>query len=117
MEEDAALQMPMHDEMIRELDDVMIDNLWKSSQSVGKNALENITLTPNPTTGELTITNYELRITGVEIYDVYGRNVSSHHLITSSSNHHINISHLQSGIYFVKISTEIGEIVKKIVKQ
>jgi len=72
---------------------------------------------PNPTTGELTITNYELEITGIEILDMAGRKVSSHHLIASSSNHLINISHLSAGIYFVKIFTEAGEVVRKVVKE
>jgi len=75
-----------------------------------------IRIYPNPTTGELTITNYELRITGVEVFDVYGRKLSSHHLITSSPHHLINISHLQSGIYFIKITTETGIITKKVIK-
>jgi len=29
----------------------------------------------------------------------------------------INFAHLNQGIYFVKISTDIGDVVKKIVKQ
>ncbi|MCL2436286.1 MAG: T9SS type A sorting domain-containing protein, partial [Lentimicrobiaceae bacterium] len=90
---------------------------------------ENITIYPNPTTGELEIRNYELGtaaplgassaklIKSVEVFDVYGRKVSSHHLIASSSNHLINISHLQAGIYFVKITTKAGDVVKKIIKQ
>ena len=69
---------------------------------------------PNPTTGELRITNYELEITDIEIYDIYGRKLSSHHLIPSSSNHLIassshhliNISHLPEGIYFVKLISQ-----------
>jgi hypothetical protein len=126
MEEDGALQMPLNDgsqkpevrsKKSEVSDDEVMNNLWKSAESVENNAFENITLTPNPTTGELTINNEQLIINNVEIFDVYGRNVSSHHLITSSSNHHISISHLQAGIYFVKISTEAGEVVKKIVKQ
>jgi hypothetical protein len=71
---------------------------------------------PNPTTGELRITNYELEITGVEIFDVYGRNLLSHHHIVSSSHHLINISHLPAGIYFVKITTEAGEVIRKVIK-
>ena len=71
---------------------------------------------PNPTTGELTITNYELGITSIEIFDIYGRNLLSNHLITSSSSHLINIAHFPAGVYFVKISTDVGEVVKKIVK-
>ena len=69
---------------------------------------------PNPTTGELTIDNEQLTINNVEIFDVYGKN---HHLITSSSNHFINIAHLPAGIYFLKIATEAGDVVKKVIKQ
>ena len=84
----------------------------------GRDSLyENITIYPNPTTGELEIRNYESEIKSIEVFDVYGRKVSSHHLIPSSSNHLINISHLTSGIYFVKVTTEQGEVVKKVIKQ
>ena len=76
-----------------------------------------VTIYPNPTTGELTIDNGQLRIDNVEVFDVYGRKLSSNHLITSSPHHLINISHLHSGIYFVKITTEAGEVVKKVVKK
>ena len=72
---------------------------------------------PNPTTGELTINNEQLTINDVEVFDIYGRKQSSHHQILSSSHHLINIAHLPSGIYFVKISTEAGEVVKKVVKE
>jgi hypothetical protein len=51
----------LDDEMMKELDDE-ITNLRQSVTSVSsaclKNALQNITLVPNPTTGELRITNY-----------------------------------------------------------
>ena len=82
---------------------------------------------PNPTTGELRITNYELRtaapvgassaklITNIEIFDVYGRKILSHASLLSSEAT-VNISHLPAGIYFVKITTDAGEIVKKVVK-
>jgi len=69
---------------------------------------------PNPAKNELQITNYELGITNVEIFDIYGRNLSSNHLIPTSSNHLINISHLPAGVYFIKISnTFVGKFVKE----
>ena len=77
---------------------------------------------PNPTTGELTITYPPLAgagggiISDVEIFDIYGKKLQSHHLIISSSHHLINISHLPSGIYFLKVSTETGIVTKKITK-
>ena len=73
---------------------------------------------PNPTTGELRITNYELGPelnsgTDIEIYDIYGRKLSSHHLIPSSTNHLINISHLPAGIYLIKAGNDfIGKFIK-----
>ncbi|MCL2246494.1 MAG: T9SS type A sorting domain-containing protein [Lentimicrobiaceae bacterium] len=70
---------------------------------------------PNPTNGELRIRNYELGIMEVEVFDVYGRKVS---FLTSHSSPliSINISHLHSGIYFIRIETEKGTITKKIIK-
>jgi hypothetical protein len=70
---------------------------------------------PNPTTGELVVSS-EYRVVSSEIFDVYGRKVSSHHLIVSSSHHLINISDLPEGGYVVKIETENGIEMKKIIK-
>jgi hypothetical protein len=71
---------------------------------------------PNPTTGELTVCGMRCEVGGIEVYDISGRNVSSNHLIITSSNHHINISHFPAGIYFLRIQTEQGVITKKIIK-
>ena len=50
----------------------------------------------------------------VEIFDVSGRNVGVNLRVHPNK---INISHLPTGIYFVKIPTATGEVVKKIVKE
>ena len=76
-----------------------------------------ITVFPNPTNGKLSIVNCQLSINNVEIYDVMGKKVSSNHLITTSSNHQIDISHLSNGIYFVKIYTDAGYEVAKFIKE
>ena len=88
-------------------------SMSSASSACEKNILENIKIHPNPTIGELQITNYELRIDNVEIYDVYGRKLTTNHYPLTI----INISHLNSGIYFVKITTDAGEVTKKIIKQ
>ena len=96
----------------------------KSETTGIKEIMQNLwTLFPNPTCGELRIdasagsaTNGEWRMENVEIFDVYGRKISSHHLITSSSNHLINISHLPAGVYFLKIQTNNGVVVRNVVK-
>jgi len=79
--------------------------------------LSDIKVYPNPTTGELRIMSDELPIGDIEVFDVYGRKLSYNHIITSSSHQRIDISNLNPGIYFVKVVTEQGEIVKKVVKQ
>ncbi|MDR0206124.1 MAG: C25 family cysteine peptidase [Bacteroidales bacterium] len=80
---------------------------------IKENQTSSINLYPNPTSGEITITNYESRITNIEIYDIYGRIVFSNHLIASPTSHLVNVSHLQSGIYFVKIYSENNAPVTK----
>jgi hypothetical protein len=80
--------------------------------------LANITLVPNPTTGQLTIINEQLTIINIEIYDVFGRKLPS--VLTDGAEgrkqNNINISKFTAGIYFVKVKTEAGETVKKIIK-
>ena len=81
-----------------------------------RNLEKEIEVFPNPTTGELTITNCELRITGVELFDIYGKKVSSHHLIISPSHQKVDISDLPSGTYILEIVLENDKTCKKIIK-
>jgi hypothetical protein len=76
-----------------------------------------ITIFPNPTAGVLnliqeTINNEQLTINNIEIFDIYGRKQKAE----GRKQNVIDISQLSAGIYFVKISTETGEVVKKIIK-
>ena len=66
--------------------------------------------------GELIIENGELTIKNIEIFDVMGKSVHSS-LPVNLSTIIIDISHLSLGAYFVKVITDQGKIVKKIVKQ
>jgi hypothetical protein len=72
---------------------------------------------PNPTNNELRVTSDELQVTSIEVFDAYGKKLSFHHLITSSSHHLINISHLPAGVYFLRVDTEKGAVMQKVVKQ
>jgi len=76
-------------------------------------AIYDLWIYPNPTTGELRMESGELRIKGVEVFDIYGRKCHS----SPVTCHYINISALPVGIYFLKIRTEAGEVVKKVVKE
>jgi len=70
---------------------------------------------PNPTDGELQIINYELEIVNVEVFDVRGKLVWSLQS-TAQPTTTINISHLPTDIYFIRIQTENGVITRKIIK-
>jgi len=59
----------------------------------------------------LKIESGELSVKKVEIYDVTGKTVLTSHVTT------IDISHLQAGIYFIKLKTDKGELTKKVIKQ
>jgi hypothetical protein len=74
-----------------------------------------VSIFPNPTTGELRITNYELRIENIAVFDVYGRKLIEQKAESRKQNE-IDISNLQTGVYFIKIITEKGIITKKIIK-
>jgi len=82
---------------------------------VSENKISDIMIYPNPTIGQFTITNLQLPIENIEIFDIYGRFVRAYPCSRPETT--INISHLSTGMYFIKIRTDAGEIVRKIVKE
>jgi hypothetical protein len=76
--------------------------------------LEGVNLFPNPTTGEIYVTCHASRVTNIEVFDVYGRKCHASRVTCHKNN--IDISHLHAGLYFIKITTEKGNITKKIIK-
>ena len=65
---------------------------------------------PNPTNSQLRIENYELRDGEIEIYDVVGRVVVE--TLRATSLPVIDISHLENGLYFLKIGDKTIKIIK-----
>ena len=72
--------------------------------------LEDIIIYPNPTTGRLTITPSE--VYKVEVYDQSGRIVATFH-----DSNVINIHHLPTGIYTLRITLHNGNATKRVIKQ
>jgi len=71
----------------------------------------NLRVYPNPTSGQLTIENGKLRIENVEVFNVMGQKqkiIFNYQLSTQ-----IDISHLQSGIYFLRVGNETVKVVKQ----
>jgi len=87
--------------------------LWnKSNVDVKNYETLSCNIYPNPAKNELRITDCELRITKMEIYDVSGKKVLSltSNLIQQTA---INISHLNNGVYLVKIYSEDNQSITK----
>jgi len=82
---------------------------------VSENTLQSqVNVYPNPVATILEIKNSSVSIIKkITIYDILGK------VIVIESNHfnYLNLSHLKSGIYFVKLKTERGTITKKIIKE
>ena len=73
------------------------------------NNKSSIIIYPNPTTGQLKITNYELRENIVmDVYDVYGKC----HVSRVTCNEIMDISHLANGMYFLKVNNNVVKVIK-----
>ena len=88
-------------------DDEDIDNITEEQ-------ISSVIVYPNPVNDRIFI-EAETEIEEVVVYDIYGR-----HQVTETpsrqGNLSIDLSDLKSGIYFVKINTEKGNIVRRIIK-
>ena len=76
-----------------------------------------IILYPNPVNDKLyveTLTQTQTLI--VEIYDIYGRQ-QDNKTIRQQGNLSVDVTNLNSGVYFVKVVTENGEAVRRFVKK
>ena len=71
---------------------------------------------PNPVKDELFIAT-EVNVKEISIYDVYGRQAMRQQVNETTSQQVVNVAGLNSGIYFVKVVTNNGEIVKRFVKK
>ena len=77
---------------------------------VGANNIHPIQVFPNPTSGKLKIESEKLTIKNVEIYDIYGRKLSTFN--SQRSTNEIDISHLANGLYFLKVDGKVFKVIK-----
>ena len=83
---------------------------------VNSQALNSISVYPNPTSELLNIVSPQVGINDVIVYDVQGRKVESASL-NGDSSVQLDLSKLDTALYFVRIETESGSITKRIVKE
>ena len=84
-------------------------------EKIEENNFKNINVYPNPVKDMLYVET-ETEIKEIIIYDVYGR-----HQVTKTSSHQgdlsIDVSNLNNGVYFVRIKTDSGDVVRRFVKK
>ena len=84
--------------------------------NVISNYENNFKIYPNPVNDRLYIETQTMTQTlTIEIYDIYGRRQVSE-APSHQGNLAIDVANLKSGIYFVKVRTEEGDIVKRIIR-
>jgi len=91
-------------------DTAIYGNELLSNQDV--NSLS-VTIYPNPTKNTLQIsTDNKIAIKSIEVYDVLGKQ-----LLHTNTVNQIDVSVLATGLLFVKIETNKGVVVKKVIKE
>lgn len=91
---------------------------WSTETISGFNDLKNsigINVYPNPTTGKIKIVaENEAQPTSASIYNLSGKKIKD---VVLKTNHEISIDELKNGVYYFKINTTKGSLIKKVVKQ
>lgn len=81
--------------------------------SVEENEINSLTVYPNPTKGLIYINPKTKTIISIGVFDLLGKKV----LQLEGNIQRIDISTLQSGMYFFRIATDAGSFVQKIIKE
>ncbi len=79
-----------------------------------------VSVYPNPTHGQLTLSSSHIAINGVSFFDMMGKEILFEEItsLATKETHVINVSALASGIYMMKITDKEGTVVmKKVVVQ
>ncbi|HLG35530.1 MAG TPA: T9SS type A sorting domain-containing protein [Bacteroidia bacterium] len=77
----------------------------------------NISIYPNPAKDKFAIGNWQWAIQSIELFDVTGRKVYAQPQTSNLKLQTIDISTLTNGMYFVRVRTETGEVIRKLVKE
>ncbi len=72
---------------------------------------------PNPVQNILNIVSPKVVVTAVSVYDVRGSVVGERTFTSEGNNYQVDLSALETALYFVKITTESGTITKGVVKK
>lgn len=96
------------------IDDFVINGVLSSSNF----ELNKISVYPNPSKGVFNISLGNVEPTSIEVYDLMGKQITMKQKVSiSNSEATIDLTNASQGVYFVKISVDGEQIVKRIIKQ
>jgi len=94
------------------VDDVLITGTLGVNQSLANK----FSTFPNPASNVVNVSNnYNITLTDVTVTDINGRTVKSLK-VNNLTEVQMNVSDLNSGVYFMNIDTDAGKVVKKFIK-
>ncbi len=99
------------------LDDINID-LWTVGIKENVIPVNDIKLYPNPTSGQVTVKQGGVSIASesiITIFDIQGKLILQETTGRLQDGYTINVSSLNAGLYFVKVSTSQTETIKKLI--
>ena len=73
-----------------------------------------IVIAPNPTKNNVTVSSKN-KILSIQLFDVQGRILQT--VLENKNSTTLDISNKSDGIYFLKVTTEVGSSVEKLVKE
>ena len=77
---------------------------------------QNVALYPNPTSDEINIVYAGALEMDLRVFDLTGKMVVYQPDINFNQNHTVNVSHLQAGVYFLRLNSGKGVVTKKFIK-
>jgi hypothetical protein len=85
--------------------------------SVNYSAFTDLSVFPNPTSESFTVQATKLvSETTISLYDIQGKLLISKKILPQNSTLTVDVSSLENGVYFVKVSSEGKSVVKKLIK-
>jgi hypothetical protein len=87
-----------------------------SALGINNPNLESVSLYPNPTQNTVTIVSPQAIVTSATVYDIRGRKVSEVDF-SNQTNYQIDLSTVESALYFIEIATENGTVMKRLMKE
>ncbi len=97
-----------------DIPDFLDDEVFLSVNSFG---FDDLSMYPNPTSESFTIQSSKLvSETTISVFDIQGKTLISEKMLPQNGKLIMEVSSLEKGVYFVKISSEGNSIVKKLLK-